>query len=71
MTIREQARAARANGLKTFSTGTPCRRGHDERRASDGQCVACHALSKSAEQRRIRTMVREIEQACATDPAGD
>jgi hypothetical protein len=48
-TVKEQAAAARAAGLREFICDRPCRKGHVLRRA-DGKatCVACNYLRNSA-----------------------
>lgn len=61
MTIREQARAARARGDRTF-TGTPCPLGHVERYAdADGTCIECKRYAASAAGRdTVRAIKRGI-----------
>jgi hypothetical protein len=55
-TIKEQAREARAAGLKSFE-GPPCRFGHTTRRANaDGSCAVCHRVTV-----RRAIMVGDVE----------
>lgn len=81
MTIRaiiSQAEA-KAQGLKRYFTGIPCRRGHvDERRVSNLSCVVCTSYPERSETRKAQARsynkkrrskrkiaVAELKTACA------
>jgi hypothetical protein len=55
-TIKEQAAAARAAGLKRFTADRPCKRGHVARRAdAQGTCITCDYLRNSAQYPQRQT----------------
>jgi hypothetical protein len=57
-TIRQQAAEARAAGMTTFVSDTPCRHGHAPLRyaSADGPCVACCELNQERQRERRGTV---------------
>lgn len=63
--------AARAAGVRFYSTGEPCRKGHVEpRRASSGVCVECAKIwsATNYQQARERVLERQKERRIASRP---
>lgn len=50
----EARRIAMASGQELFFSGRPCKRGHLERRTSDGKCVECERI-RARERYRSKT----------------